>query len=269
MSEKSPFSRSGSAMALLLVFAYLAGLAPGLPLGLWVGGAFAHWPGGELTLAEPGGGMIIELVRTSLRELAVAIKVAPVWFSAAVVLSVVPQGALAAQLASPEPTPLLDAVSLSVRRAPSLLAVAGAHLFARVVLVGLVIFFAVASTVVAKSRSGELVVIGSVAALGALLACALRLVADIAIVRVMRAGRRAGPALLDALGASSWRAFAQALLAALLGVVTFGLAAFFAHRVGAATGAQAFVGALLRLLALASLVVTRALCLGVAAATRA
>lgn len=252
-------------MALLLAFAWLAALTPALPLALVVDGVVGQWPRGELSLAEPGGVMLAEVLRASARELVIAAKLAPLWLACVAALAIVPQGALAAQLAAPRPLPLFEAVGLAARRGPGLLAVAAAHLLARVLLLGLVAFFAGASTVVAKSRAGELAVVACVASLGVLLAGALRLVSDVAEVRVLTSDGSAGGALLDALGALSWRSVGAVICAGLLGAVTFAVAVGSAHAVGSSTTAQAAVSGLLRAAALASLVVTRALWLSIAA----
>ncbi len=265
MNARAWLSRSGSGLGLLFGYAWLAGLVPALPLALWLGGVVGQWPGGERTLAEPGGVMLLEVLRSSTRELAVTARAWPAWLALVSLAAIVPQGALIAQLASRERASLLDAVARSVRCAPPLLAVSAAHLLARVVAAAVFAFFAASATVMARSRLGELAVVAAVAALGGLGACALRLVADAAAARVLAADRRAGPALLDALDRCSWRAFAQVVAAAALGVVTWALALYLAHVVGSETGAQALVGAALRLLSLGALVVARAIQLTVAA----
>lgn len=260
--------RAGSGMLGLWAFAMLAGLLPSLPIAWLVGGVFGDWPDGDLVLAAPGGMMLTELLRLSVRDLAAAVRTAPVWVVVVASLAAFPQAALAAQLAATVRLSFADALSLAVRRASSLLALAAVHLVMRVVLLGVVVFFATMSTVVAKTRPGELVVVGVVLAIGLLLGAALRHILDLALMRMLVDGARVGGALLDAFGAngSFWRAYASVLFASTFGAFTFVVAVVAAHEIGAATSAQACVGAALRSLAILSLVVTRALWLSVAAA---
>ncbi|MCC6647206.1 MAG: hypothetical protein IT374_16740 [Polyangiaceae bacterium] len=265
MRLRDELARCGSGMSLLLAVAWLAALAPSLPLGLSLGASVAAWPGGELTLGEPGGVLLLEALRSSARELAVAARLGPAWLCAAALVTVVPQGALAAQLAWPIRLPLLLALATATRRLPSLLAIAAAHLLSRVALVAAAVFFATMTTIVTSSRAGELVVFAIFAVVAAAIACALRLVADVAVVRALRADVGAGDALLDALGALSLRAFSEVLGAAALGAVTFGGAVWLAHEIGARTPAEAAVSATLRAGSLAALVAARAVALGVAA----